>query len=71
MEACKGKLDSFCYVCGHFVASLGKQSAKKHKATFSEKIKDTYELYFDRKIDLSVWWVPKTMYKTCYNVLLE
>lgn len=66
MDKCKGSLDSFCYVCGHF---MGKKS--RH-GVVSGELKSLYSKYFDGLPYITdQWYVPEDMCRTCYSTLLD
>ena len=74
MEVCRSSLNIFCYVCGHYSPAYFTEipNDKRHAhGVFSEEFKRLYEQYFNRKIDLNGWWVPKIVCKICYDSLFD
>lgn len=67
MENCKGNLNSYCYVCGHFRVSTQLRS----EGCSSDEFKSLYATYFDRPVITDKWYVPKSLCKMCYNSLFE
>lgn len=66
MDECKGSLDSFCYVCGHFMG------IKSKPGVASEEFKSLYSTYFDGLPYITdQWYVPKNSCRTCYTTLLD
>lgn len=72
MEGCKGNINSYCYVCGHFVpVDEWNKNNKRQKCPLSENFKLVYEKYFNQPLIMDANWVPNSVCMACYNGLFK
>lgn len=70
LQKCKGNINNFCNVCGHFIPS-DKYVPAKRKGAISEEFIATYEAYFNQPLIHNVTWAPNAVCIICYNALLK
>lgn len=67
MENCKGNLNDYCYICGHFKVSTQLRSEGVSSVEFQKLFED----YYNNPVIVDKWWAPKSLCKMCYNSLFE